>query len=381
MPSTSLTEADIRRALARVQDPDASFDGDIVAKGRLQGIVMRDGNIGVTLDIAGIANDAMKPLQNAVEKAVRDVAGVLSVTVVMTAEKSGSAPQGANASSSTASPEAPNSGPQKEVAAFETPAIFSRIKSVIAVASGKGGVGKSTVAANLALALSRTGASVGLLDADIYGPSLPSLFNVTEKPEVTDNKKLRPIECAGIATMSIGYMIPPDQAMIWRGPMVQAALLQLVNDVDWPELDILVIDMPPGTGDIQLTMAQRFPVDGAIIVTTPHVLALADVRRAMAMFQRVNTPVLGLVENMAYMQLENGEEIAPFGTLDLANDPQLAQLVSLARLPLDPHLQQAIAAGGTIFDNDGAENANHVLSQAFQDLSEATRKALADQST
>lgn len=169
--------------------------------------------------------------------------------------------------------------------------------------------------------------------------------------------------------------------MIWRGPMVQAALLQLVNDVDWPELDILVIDMPPGTGDIQLTMAQRFPVDGAIIVTTPHALALADVRRAMAMFQRVNTPVLGLVENMAYMQLENGQEIAPFGTLDLANDPQLAQLVSLTRLPLDPHLQQAIAAGGTIFDNDGAENANHVLSQAFQDLSEATRKALADQST
>lgn len=358
-------EATIRAALQAIIDPTPAAQThnsaqapktNIIESGRVQGIILKDGNIGITLDVSQIDADAVTQMREQVDKTLRQIAGVLSVSIVLTAEKPGGRPVSAD---------------KKEAQAFERPEIFSRVKHVIAVASGKGGVGKSTVAANLALALSRQGLAVGLLDADIYGPSLPALFNITEKPEVNDDKKLIPIDCGGIATMSIGYMIPPDQAMIWRGPMVQAALLQLVNDVAWPELDFMVIDLPPGTGDIQLTMAQRFPVDAALIVTTPHALALADVRRAMAMFKKVGTPILGLVENMAFMRLENGQEIFPFGSIDLAADPQMADLERLAQLPLDPMLQQAIAGQKSIFEP--ANGADSALGSAFEALAQRVR--------
>ncbi len=368
--SNAVSEAIIRETLAQITDPtppqDAATGVNIVETGRVQGIILRDGNVGVTLDTARLAPDSISQLQADVEESVRNIAGVLSATIVLTAEKQAKAERTAQQA-------------EQENAAFEKPAVFRKIKHVIAVASGKGGVGKSTVAANLALAFAADGLATGLLDADIYGPSLPSLFNIVEKPDVTEEKKLLPIIRHGVATMSIGYMIPPDQAMIWRGPMVQAALLQLVNDVDWPELDVLVIDLPPGTGDIQLTLAQRFPVSGAIIVTTPHALAVADVRRALAMFEKVGTPVLGLVENMAYLQLADGQTITPFGTLDLTADPRLAAITPLAQLPLDPSLQQSILAERSIFTDPASETQEaptRELGQAFRTLSAQIYAAL-----
>jgi ATP-binding protein involved in chromosome partitioning len=214
------------------------------------------------------------------------------------------------------------------------PAVFKRIKTVIAVASGKGGVGKSTVAVNLAAALAKAGTITGLLDADIYGPSMPQLLGVTEKPQLTDDKKLIPIMARGLHTMSIGYLVDTDQAMIWRGPMAQGALMQMLEDVAWPDLDVLVLDLPPGTGDIQLTMAQRIPVSGAVLVTTPSELALADVTRAVAMFQKTQVPVLGLIENMAYLDAPDGSRLYPFGEGGAALAKKL-NLAPLAALPLD----------------------------------------------
>ncbi|MDD9798146.1 MAG: Mrp/NBP35 family ATP-binding protein [Alphaproteobacteria bacterium] len=210
--------------------------------------------------------------------------------------------------------------------------------AVIAVASGKGGVGKSTIAVNLAAALAadtQNSKTIGLLDADIYGPSTPQLLAVSEKPQVGADKKLIPIVKHKLQTMSIGYMVAPEQAMIWRGPMVQGALLQMLNDVAWPPLNILVIDLPPGTGDIQLTLAQQIPVRGALIVTTPQSLALADVRRCIAMFQKTKTPILGMVENMAWMTAPDGSKLYPFGESGGETLAQSMNIPYLTSQPLD----------------------------------------------
>ena len=313
------SETDIRAALSQVRDP--AGDSDIIASGRVQGLVLRGPNVGFSLDVAGLPESTLADLQSAAENAARGVAGVTSVTCVLTAHND--------------APPAQKSGdtppPNRDV-----PEVFAKITRVIAVASGKGGVGKSTVAVNLAAALQAQGLRVGLLDADIYGPSLPQLFNVTGRPTTTAEKKLIPVECHGLHTMSIGYMVPPDQAMIWRGPMVQSALIQMLDDVAWPELDVLVLDMPPGTGDIQLTTAQRIPVSGAVVVSTPSALAQADVRRARAMFEKTNVPVLGLVENMAFMTAPEGTRMHPFGN---PNDD------ALMSLPLDADIHAAAEAG------------------------------------
>ena len=313
------SETDIRAALSKVRDP--AGDTDIISSGRVQGLVSRGPNVGFSLDVSGLAENAPADLRAAAEAAARAVAGVTSVTCVLTAhndapaaQKSGDTPR-------------PNT---------EIPAVFAQITRVIAVASGKGGVGKSTVAVNLAAALHARGLRVGLLDADIYGPSLPQLFNVDKRPDTTPEKKLIPVERHGLHTMSIGYMVPPEQAMIWRGPMVQSALIQMLDDVAWPELDILVLDMPPGTGDIQLTTAQRIPVDGALIVSTPSALAQADVRRAKAMFEKTNVPVLGLIENMGFMDAPDGTRMHPFGS---------PSADALATLPLDADVHAAAECG------------------------------------
>ena len=313
------SETDIRAALSQVRDP--AGDSDIIASGRVQGLVLRGPNVGFSLDVAGLPESTLADLQSAAENAARGVAGVASVTCVLTAHNDAPSPQ----KSGDTPP------PNRDV-----PKVFAKITRVIAVASGKGGVGKSTVAVNLAAALQAQGLRVGLLDADIYGPSLPQLFNVTGRPATTAEKKLIPVECHGLQTMSIGYMVPPEQAMIWRGPMVQSALIQMLDDVAWPELDVLVLDMPPGTGDIQLTTAQRIPVNGAVVVSTPSALAQADVRRARAMFEKTNVPVLGLVENMAFMTAPDGTRMHPFG--NPGND-------ALMSLPLDAEIHAAAETG------------------------------------
>ncbi len=349
-----LEEDHIRQALSQIHAADEAQD--IVAAGRVQGVVIKSGNIGFSLEVGGLAPETLEPLKKQAEDAVSALKGVLSVTCVMTAHKAAPAVEASK----------PAREPNREV-----PEVFERIGAVIAVASGKGGVGKSTIAVNLALALQQSGKRVGLLDADIYGPSAPQLLNITERPDVTDEKKLIPIDRHGVATMSIGYMVPPEQAMIWRGPMVQGALIQMLNDVAWPELDILILDMPPGTGDIQLTMAQRIPVAGALIISTPSSLALADVKRAIGMFEKVNIPVLGMVENMAYMQAPDGSKMFPFG--EAGGDAMEAQtgLPCLASLALDPAIQAASESGvpATVADMAGysghafASLADAVLSQ------------------
>ena len=316
-PTAKLTQAEILTALDAITS--AGEAQSLVAANRIQGLVIRDGNIGFSIDVDGLAPDGLDAVKQQAEAAVQQLSGVVSVTCVLTAHRPRQA--------------AANKAPHNS-ASTEVPEVFKRIKTVIAVASGKGGVGKSTVAVNLTAALAKAGNVTGLLDADIYGPSMPQLLGITDKPQMTDDKKLLPIEANGMHTMSIGYLVDTDQAMIWRGPMAQGALVQMLEDVAWPALDVLVLDLPPGTGDIQLTMAQRIPVSGAVLVTTPSDLALADVTRAIAMFEKTNVPVLGLIENMAYLDAPDGTRLYPFGEGGEKMAKKL-KLAHLAALPLD----------------------------------------------
>ena len=227
-----------------------------------------------------------------------------------------------------------------------TPLPMPPIKAYIAVASGKGGVGKSTTTLNLAIALHQLGLQVGVLDADIFGPSLPKLLGTYEKPEVTEDKKMIPIPWHGLKCMSIGFMVPPDMAMVWRGPMVQGALHQMLKDVAWGPLDVLLIDMPPGTGDAPLTLAQSLPLTGALIVSTPQDLALIDARRAMTMFERLEVPLLGVIENMSTFICPHCEkESAIFGQGGAQQEAKERGLPFLGSLPLHMELREASDAG------------------------------------
>ncbi len=232
----------------------------------------------------------------------------------------------------------------------------SNIKNIIAIASGKGGVGKSTTSVNLALALAAEGAVVGILDADIYGPSIPTMLGLSGYPESQDNKTMMPKVSYGVQTISIGYLIEPDQPMIWRGPMVTNALQQLLNDTNWADIDYLIVDLPPGTGDIQLTLSQQIPVSGAVIVTTPQDIALIDAQRGLGMFEKVNVPVLGVVENMSmHICSECGHEEAIFGSGGGVAMAEKNNIELLGSLPLDIHIRQNADSGRptVVADPDG----------------------------
>ncbi|MDP1966776.1 MAG: Mrp/NBP35 family ATP-binding protein, partial [Reyranella sp.] len=302
-----LTESAIRKVLETVIDPASGTS--VVASGLLGGVAIRGGHVAVTLDVDPARGTALEPLRQACEQAVRAMPGVLSATAVMTAERPVApppAPQGHNHGHSH--------GPAAKATGGGGRIDVPGVRHIIAVASGKGGVGKSTTAVNLALGLAANGIATGLLDADIYGPSMPRMLGVTEKPESLDGKMLKPIERYGLRTMSIGYIVNEDTPMIWRGPMVSSALEQMLRDVQWGELDVLVVDMPPGTGDAQLTLAQRVALAGAVIVSTPQDIALVDARKGLAMFRKVAVPVLGIVENMSYFLCPKcGERSEIFG--------------------------------------------------------------------
>ncbi len=279
-----ITEKDVMSALARVPGPDGQTP--LPQSGAIAGVTTVGGKVYLSIAIDPAKSMAMEAMRRTAETVLKGLPGVSSVSVTLTSER----PAG-----QAAAPAAP--GPKAQTASRQT--AIPGVKRIIAVASGKGGVGKSTTSANLALAMAALGWRVGVLDADIYGPSMPRLFGLRGKPE-SDGKVIRPMEAYGIKVMSIGFLVDEDVAMIWRGPMVQSALTQMMRDVAWGELDCLVVDMPPGTGDAQLTMAQTVPLAGAVIVSTPQDLALIDARRAVAMFRKVNIPILGVLENMSY---------------------------------------------------------------------------------
>ncbi len=297
----AVTKEQIVAALAKVASPGGAALPEAKV---LSDIVVSGDKVFFSITVDATAVQAWEPVRAAAEAAVRAVPGVKSALVALTAERAaGSAaargPQPAHVANQPRKPAAPAAHGHAHGAERKKAGIPG-VDAIIAVASGKGGVGKSTTAVNLALGLRDLGLKVGMLDADIYGPSLPKLFAIKERPETIDGKRLKPIERYGLKIMSIGFLIEEETPMIWRGPMVMSALTQMLHEVEWGKLDIIVVDMPPGTGDAQLTMAQQVPLKGAVIVSTPQDLALIDARRGVAMFKRVNVPVLGVVENMSY---------------------------------------------------------------------------------
>jgi ATP-binding protein involved in chromosome partitioning len=288
----AITEKQILDALSTVPDPDRG--GDIVSLGMVSGMAIRDGNVAFSIEVEPERGPRLEPLRKAAEKAVEALPDVLSVTAVLTAQ---AAPRGRGVPQPAA---APPGRPAPHAANRMQRGAVPGVGAIVAVASGKGGVGKSTVAANLALALKANGLRVGVLDADIYGPSMPRMLGISGRPSSPDGKRLTPMENYGLRCMSMGFLVPEDKPMIWRGPMVMSALQQMLREVNWGDLDIMVVDMPPGTGDAQLTMAQQVPLAGAVIVSTPQDIALLDARKGLNMFRQVEVPVLGIVENMSY---------------------------------------------------------------------------------
>ncbi len=343
-----VTESAIRKVLETVMDPASGTS--VANSSLLGGIAIRGGHVAITLDVDPARGTALEPLRQACEQAVRAMPGVLSATAVMTAERA--APQ-----SPPAAPGGQGQGHghgHSHGSATKTTGGGGRIdvpgvKHIIAVASGKGGVGKSTTAVNLALGLAANGIATGLLDADIYGPSMPRMLGVTAKPESADGKMLKPIERYGLRTMSIGYIVNEDTPMIWRGPMVSSALEQMLRDVQWGDLDVLVVDMPPGTGDAQLTLAQRVALAGAVIVSTPQDIALVDARKGLNMFRKVAVPVLGIVENMSYFLCPKcGERSEIFGHGGAREEAEKLGVPFLGEVPLHLDIRTTSDSGRPI---------------------------------
>ncbi|MFC5356944.1 iron-sulfur cluster carrier protein ApbC [Azospirillum himalayense] len=303
-----VSEAQVLEALRTVVDPERGKD--VVSLGMLSGLVVRDGHVAFSIEVDPKRGAQAEPVRHAAEKAVEALSGVLSVTAVLTAHRpagQGAAPQqghGHDHGHSHGGHGHSHGGHSHGQPAEQKP-LVPGVKAIVAVASGKGGVGKSTTASNLALAMAANGLKVGLLDADIYGPSMPRMLGISGRPTSRDGKILEPMENYGIKVMSMGFLVAEDTPMIWRGPMVMSALQQMLRDVNWGTLDVLVVDMPPGTGDAQLTMAQQVPLAGAIIVSTPQDIALLDARKGLNMFRRVDVPVLGIIENMSYFCCPN----------------------------------------------------------------------------
>jgi ATP-binding protein involved in chromosome partitioning len=354
-----VTEAQVLDALRTVPDPDRG--GDIVGLGMISGIAIRDGMVQFAIEVDPRRGPALEPLRRAAEAAVERLPGVTAVTAVLTAHR-----------------EAAQAGPHRPASgrAQEARPLVPGVGAIIAVASGKGGVGKSTTAVNLALALRVNGLRVGLLDADIYGPSMPRMLAISGKPTSRDGRTLEPMENYGIAVMSMGFLVAEDTPMIWRGPMVQSALQQMLRDVDWGELDVMVVDMPPGTGDAQLTMAQQVPLAGAVIVSTPQDIALLDARKGLNMFRRVDVPVLGIVENMSYFCCPNcGHRSEIFSHGGARQEAGRLGTEFLGEIPLDIAIRETSDEGQPIVvsrpDSPHAEAYRSIAARIWEKLSKS----------
>jgi ATP-binding protein involved in chromosome partitioning len=367
-----ITESAVRKALDAVIDPATAKS--VVAQGMLGGIAIRGGHVAVTLDVDPARGTALEPLRQACEQAVRSLPGVLSATAVMTSERPAPAASTSHAhgrGSAQGGPAAKTTGGGGRI---EVPGV----KHIIAVASGKGGVGKSTTAVNLALGLAANGVATGLLDADIYGPSMPRMLDVKEKPESLDGKALKPIERYGLKTMSIGYIVNEDTPMIWRGPMVSSALEQMLRDVQWGDLDVLVVDMPPGTGDAQLTLAQRVALAGAVIVSTPQDIALVDARKGLSMFRKVAVPVLGFVENMSFFLCPHcGERSEIFGHGGAREEADKLGVPFLGEVPLHLDIRTTSDSGHPIVvaqpDSPHSQIYKNIAGRVWKQLSASQR--------
>jgi ATP-binding protein involved in chromosome partitioning len=358
-------------ALDKIAGPDGT---PLTATGKLSDIVASDGKVFFSITVDAAQVKTWEHVRANAERAVRALPGVQSVMIALTAERAaGSAPPRPVAAPRP-TPGGPAAGHAPRPAA---PAGIPGVGAIIAVASGKGGVGKSTVAINLALALRDLGLKVGVLDADIYGPSLPKLLAIKERPQTAGGTRLKPIVRHGLPVMSIGFLVEEETPMIWRGPMVMSALTQMLREVDWGELDVMVVDMPPGTGDAQLTMAQQVPLKGAVIVSTPQDLALIDARRGIAMFRRVNVPVLGIVENMSTFVCPHcGARSDIFGHGGARQEAQRLGVSFLGEVPLALAIREKSDAGTPVVasDPDGPH------AQSFRDIAARVREGLTAES-
>ncbi len=370
----AVTKDNVRAALAKVATPDGRA---LTETAVLSEVIVTEGKVFFSMTVDAAAVQGWEAVRTRAEEVVRAIPGVKSVLVALTAERAAgsaaparppqSGPPGGQPPGQPGG--APRGGPQAGKAGTGVPGVGA----ISAVASGKGGVGKSTTAVNLALGLADLGLKVGLLDADIYGPSVPKLLAIREKPETIDGKRLKPIMRHGLAVMSIGFLIEEETPMIWRGPMVMSALTQMLREVEWGTLDVMVVDMPPGTGDAQLTMAQQVPLRGAVIVSTPQDLALIDARRGIAMFRRVDVPVLGIVENMSYFVCpECGTRTDIFAHGGARHEAERLGVPFLGEVPLHMQIRELSDAGRPVVvtEPDGAHAA------AYRAIARAVKEQL-----
>ena len=372
---SEITNDDILAALKNVTDPISGKD--LVSAGMIQGLQTRDGNVAFAIEVPAEKGAELEPLRKEAENTVFALSGVVSATVVLTAQRPASAAQPDPHAGHNHAHGQGHTKPGQPVPPAGQGALLPGVKSIIAVASGKGGVGKSTTAVNIALGLAAGGHSVGLLDADIYGPSMPRMMGISGRPNSADGKTLDPMENYGIKVMSIGFMVDEETPMIWRGPMVQSALEQMMRDVNWGELDVLVVDMPPGTGDAQLTMAQRVPLTGAVIVSTPQDIALLDARKGLNMFRKVDVPVFGIVENMSYFLCpDNGKRYDIFGHGGARKEADRMGVDFLGEVPIEIAIRENSDAGTPITVSDpesqSAENYRTIAAAVWDKIEKIT---------
>ncbi|WP_375612259.1 MULTISPECIES: Mrp/NBP35 family ATP-binding protein [unclassified Bartonella] len=326
-----ITSEAVRNVLRTIKGPD--LESDIVSLGLLSEILIADGKVFFSITVPDGGVQKWESLRRSAEKVVCALEGVKSAVVTLTAEK------------------ITKTAPSRRANLLPIKMPIEGVRHVIAVASGKGGVGKSTMAINIALALQDSGFKTGVMDADIYGPSLPRLTGlVNQKPQLIGEKKIQPLEKFGLKLMSMGFLVEEEKPVVWRGPMVMAAVTQLLRDVVWGPMDVLVVDMPPGTGDAQLTLAQQVQLTGALVVSTPQDLALVDARKAIEMFMKVNVPILGLIENMSYfIAPDTGKRYDIFGYGGARAEAERRELPFLGEIPLDAALRFSSDEGIPIF--------------------------------
>lgn len=376
----SVSQQDVMDALSRVETGKGT---NLAESGMVSDIFAADGKVYFALTVDAGQAEKMEPLRKAAEQVVAKLPGVAKAVVTLTAAKSqssgGPAQQPQQPQQPRQSQEPPPSGPGGDQAGRQQNAKIAMpdVGAIIAVASGKGGVGKSTTSVNLALALQALGKRVAILDADIYGPSMPRLLGVSGKPQTGPGRSLKPKVGHGMKVMSMGFLVEEDTPMIWRGPMVISALTQMLNDVEWGGIDIMIVDMPPGTGDAQLTMAQKVPLAGAVIVSTPQDLALIDARKGLNMFRRVDVPVLGIVENMSYfIAPDTGARYDIFGHGGARKEAERIGVPFLGEVPLTMDIRELSDAGNPVVvsDPDGPSAAVY-LAIAERTLAELEKTA------